>query len=372
MHIKCSKNDLMIALQTVFPAISTKSSLPILTNILLKITNDGILNLIATDLEITIKTQLKAEILKVGEVTIPAKKLIDITRELGNEDIELKVNEDAKVSIKSGKSKFSIMGITSEDFPAVPEFDYNNQKDLFFIDKNIFKDMIKKTSYAVSFDETRFVLNGILMKIENNKIIMVATDGRRLCYVDNNLENIESKNFEVIIPTRTVNELNKIIGMLNIEKIEIGIQDNQIAFNFDNNIIISKVIDGNFPNYNQVIPKNLDIEITLSKDELMSATRRVALLTSEKTNSIKYSFWNNKLLISASTQGIGDAEDEIEIEYDKSVFEIAYNPNYILDFLKNIDEKEVVLQVSTPVNPGILKPKNDAVNYICVIMPMRI
>src|SRR5574344_2009741 len=172
MHIKCSKNDLMIALQTVFPAISTKSSLPILTNILLKITNDGILNLIATDLEITIKTQLKAEILKVGEITIPAKKLIDITRELGNEDIELKVNEDAKISIKSGKSKFSIMGITSEDFPAVPECDSNNQKDLFLIDKNIFKDMIKKTSYAVSFDETRFVLNGILMKIENNKIIM--------------------------------------------------------------------------------------------------------------------------------------------------------------------------------------------------------
>jgi DNA polymerase-3 subunit beta len=371
MHIKCSKNDLLIALQTVFSAISTKTSLPILSNILFKISTDNVLELISTDLEITIKTKLEAEILKSGTITIPAKKLLDITRELGEDEIELKVDEDAKVSIKSGKSKFSIMGINSEDFPAIPEFDTKDYSTSFSINKDIFKDMIKKTSYAVSFDETRFVLNGILIKIENNKIIMVATDGRRLCYIDNELENAKVDNFEVIIPTKTINELNKIIGMFNIEKIDIGVKDNQIAFNFGENILISKIIDGIFPNYNQVIPKNLDIEITLSKDVLMASTRRVALLTNDKTNSVKYSFWNNKLIISASTQGVGDAEDEIEIEYDKTMFEIAYNPNYIMDFLKNIDEKEVILQVSTPINPGIIKPKGEN-SYICVVMPMRI
>jgi len=369
MHIKCFKNDLLAALQIIFPAISMKTSLPILSNVLLQVSEQGFLNLISTDLEITIKTNIKAEILKSGEITIPAKKLLDITREIGNDEIEIKVNEDAKISIISGKSKFSIMGLMAEDFPVVPEF--NNKDGFFVVNKEILKDMIKKTIFAVSFDETRYVLNGLFMKIENNKIILVATDGRRLCYIENKLEVENEKNIEVIIPTKTINELSKLMAMLDTEKVEIGLKDNQISFKMDKNEMISKIIDGNFPNYNQVIPKDFNISIELSKDDLFSITKRVALLTSDKNHSIKYSFWNNKLLVSAATQGVGDAEDEIDINYDKAVFDIAYNPNFVLDILRSIDTKEVVLELTTPVNPGVIKQKNSN-DYICVIMPMRL
>ncbi len=369
MHFKCSKNELLSALQVIFPAISNKTSLPILNNVLLKITENNILNLVSTDLEIAIKTQLNIEVLKSGEITLPAKKLLDITREIGGNEIELKSNEDLKVYITSGKSKFTIMGLDSSDFPAIPEI---GEKDsIFSINKEVLKDLIRKTIFAVSYDETRYILNGLLFKLEDNKLIVVSTDGRRLCYIKHILEQNAAQNKELVIPTKTVNELLKLLSVVNTENIEFIVGENQISFKLDKHILISKIIDGTFPNYNQVIPKNFSLSINLNKDELFSITKRVALLTSDKSQSIKYSFWNNKLLVSASSQGVGEAEDEIEISYDKSAFDIAYNPNFILDILRNIDGKEIVLELSTPVNPGVIRPI-DKINYICVIMPMRV
>ncbi|MCP4481742.1 MAG: DNA polymerase III subunit beta [bacterium] len=370
MHIKCLKSELLQALQVIFPAISTKTSLPVLSNVLLKITENNTLILISTDLEMTIKTYINATVIKKGGITIPAKRLLDITKELGTEEIELKVNEDFKVYLTSGKSKFTIMGLDEEDYPVIPEIMENDVH--FVIDKDLLKNMINKTIFSVSYDETRHVLNGIYVKVEDNKIIMVSTDGRRLCYIDNKFDAENSGNFDFILSTKTISELNKLIGMLTIDDVEIGIKDNQVAFKIDKHIMLAKLIQGIFPNYSQIIDQNFSMNIDINKEDLFAITKRVSILNMDKTESIKYSFWNNKLNVSVATQGIGEAEDEIDIVYEGSVFDIAYNPNYIMDVLRNMESDEISLMLSTPINPCAIKEKGTDSSYLCVIMPMRI
>ncbi len=368
MHIKCSKKDLMNSLSMCsMPAISNINNNPIINNLLFLFDNEK-LNLISTNLEITIKTDIKAEIIEKGNITIPAKKLIDITKE-ADENIDIISNEN-KVNIKFGNSRFSILGMSSDDYPSLPNLELKeDDSDIIFLEKNIFIQMIKKTIYAVSTDRDRFVLNGILLKIENKTLTLVSTDGKRLCVVSSELEKETTNFIEIIIPTKTINELLKILDKINSNILYIKTNDNQVLFKLGDTIFISKVVDGKFPNYKQVIPNNLTKKVILSRLEFLSATKRASIIN---LDSIKYLFNENKLIVSAISPGVGEIEDELKIDYTQENFEIAYNPRYIMDFLESIDDEKISLELDTSFNPCIIKPLKDDNNYICVIMPMRI
>ncbi|MFH1715530.1 MAG: DNA polymerase III subunit beta [Elusimicrobiota bacterium] len=369
MKIKCAKNELIQGIQIVLSAVSTKSSLPVLSNILFEAKEGGKVKLATTDLEIGVTTYINAEVLKEGGVTIPAKKLHDIIKEITTDEIEIKSNDDARVYIDSGTSHFSIMGLHRDDFPVLPDF--NTGDGEFVINKDILKSMLKKTVFAVSYDETRYVLNGLYMELDKGKLKFVATDGRRLAYIINNVEADKKLRTTVIIPTKAVNELNRLLSIIETENVNVGIKDNQIAFKIGEHIMVSRLIEGSFPNYEQVIPKNNETHVIIDKEDFMAVTRRVALMTSDKMNSIKYQFSDNKLKVSTSSQGIGEAEDELAIEYDGPTLEMAYNPMFIIDVLKNIETNTIKLEVSGALNPGILKPAGND-DYLCVVMPMRL
>ncbi|OGS38834.1 MAG: DNA polymerase III subunit beta [Elusimicrobia bacterium RIFOXYD2_FULL_34_30] len=367
MKVVCSKDTLLKGIGTVLGAVSQKSTLPLLSNLLFDAKGNN-LTLAATDLEVAVKTIIPAQVLKEGGTTLPGKLISDIVRKFDNQDIEVSADEQEKVILKSGKTKFSLVGISKTEFPVAINFEGGKS---FTIETSILKDMITKTKFAISTDETRYVLNGICFVIEKGKAIMVATDGKRLSFISNDDVVDKKLSFSLIIPSKAIEELLKIMSNSTVKEVEVGIFDNQVGFKIENTILRSRLIDGHFPNYDQVIPKERKGSIKIKTKDLLDATERVSLISAGRTSSIKYSIMKGKILLYSMEQGRGEGNDEIEIDYKGESFDVAYNPNYIIDMLKVCDSKEIILEFNTPVSPGVLKPDNDS-NYTYIIMPMRL
>lgn len=367
MKIICMKDELLKGTGIVSGAVSQKSTLPLLSNLLFD-AKDKYLTLAATDLEIAAKTVIKAQVLKEGGITLPSKLIVDIIKKSNHQEIEISTDEQDKVLIKSGKTKFSIVGISKKEFPVTVDFEGGK---IFKIKTSIIKDMIIKTRFAISTDETRYVLNGICFIIEKNKAIMVSTDGKRLAFVGR--ENVIDKKFSFtfIIPSKAIEELLKIISSTSSDEIEIGMFDNQIGFKINDTILKSRLIDGHFPNYEQVIPKEKKGELKIKTKEFLDATDRVSLISTGRTSSVKYSINKGKILLYSMEQGRGEGNDEVETDYKGEPFDVAYNPNYVVDMLRVIESKEVIFEFTTPVSPGVLRPTDDP-NYLYIIMPMRL
>jgi DNA polymerase III subunit beta len=383
MKVICSKGELLRGVQTVQTAVTGKGGLPILSNILLE-TEDNKLKLVSTDLEVGIKCTIKAEVVKKGAVTVPAKKFSDIVREMPDKEIEIEVSSDNKITIACQKAIFKVMGLPKDEFPILPEFKHENT---FKITQGALKDIIRKTIFAISTDETRYVLNGLYLQTSSNKIEVVATDGRRLAYIVGGSLPKASKRLNIIIPSKAINELNRIIDRDG--EVSISFSENQISFELDDILLVSRLIEGRFPNYEQVIPKSCPLKMKINTNELLNAVKRVSLLSPEKSESIKLALSDNKMIISANTQGVGEAEEEIAIAYKGTKFEVAYNPRYIADVLKNVDSEEVALEFTDAASPAIIRPEiketkqtketkttkavaKEPELYLCVIMPMRI
>lgn len=380
MKLSFSKSDLLNAVQTVQSSISVKSTLPILSNLLIQV-EKGAKNSPArvliegTDLEVGIRSTVKAEVIEEGKITVPAKKFGEIVREMPDgPEIELTTTENKKIELKCGKVRASLVALPPEDFPVIPEF---NKTGSFQLSKQVFREMIKKTSFAVSSDETRHVLNGIFFAVSSGELKMVATDGRRLAMISRNGAE-KTLNSSAIIPSKAINELLRLLALGEIEEsetIQIAPAQNQIAFKWSNSgeevVLISRIIDGNFPNYEQVIPKSKEIEVKVKTSEILSAVKRAALFAQDRGGSVRFSIGAGKLRISANSQSIGEEEEELEIAYKGQNFDIAFNPAFLLDVLKNADQQEVRFEFSTALNPGVIKPL-DSDRYLCVIMPMRL
>ncbi len=377
MQIICSKEELFKGVQSVQLAVSGKNVLPILNNILIESdsTSSGSATLIATDLETGIKCTILAEVKETGSITVPSKKFFDITRELpSNRDIEIYSKKNNELIITCDKINFKIMGMPKDEFPVLPEI---SKANTFDINQGVLKEAIKKTSFAVSNDETRYVLNGLCIQGNGSKIEIIATDGRRLAMVSElEVGKISGKKINVIVPSKAISQLNHIIGDNEEAKIHVMVSENQVCFKSDKTVLVSRLIEGHFPNYEQVIPKSSQIDVIVNTAELLSAIKRVSLLSSERSEAVKISIQKGKMIISSSTQGVGEASEEIELSYKGDDFEAAYNPFYIIDVLKNIDSDEIVLQLTNSLSPGIIKPnvKKDGVpyEYLTVIMPMRL
>jgi len=363
MKLEGKKETLLKGITTVQNAISLRSTLPILSNILLETTKDG-LTITGTDLDIGIVTKIPIGITTTGSITVPAKKLLDIIKELPEAPITISVRKNNMVQIVCANTQFKIMGIPKDDFPKLPEF---KDKESITLDQGLLKTMLNMTSFAISRDETRYILNGVYTLIKKNSIKMVATDGRRLAMIEKEIElpkNIEKK---VIIPTKTVQELNRDLKEEGETSIAFG--NNQIMFKLRDTIIISRLIEGEFPNYEQVIPKEIKEKVVVDREKFLLAARRASLLTSQESQGIKIDIEKNKMIISKHSPDIGEAREELDIAYKGSPFSIGFNPHYIIDVLKNLNEQSIGFELQNPEKPGVIRTKD---NYIYVVLPMQL
>ncbi|HEY1172820.1 MAG TPA: DNA polymerase III subunit beta [Verrucomicrobiae bacterium] len=365
MKFTIAKDQLINGLQAVQNVVSTRTTLPILSNVLLR--GEGTrLELTATDLDVSISGSVEAQIAKGGSVTLPVKRLFSIVRELPAGEIELEIDEKSVCSLRAGASFYKINGLAAEEFPPLPQFKENKKVTL---PQEKVKAMLKRTSFAISTDETRYVLNGIFVILKQDKVTMVATDGRRLALAEEEIGTDAQGEF--IVPTKAINELNRLLGTAG--EVEIKFTENQVAFTLKDEkggsiLLISKLVEGNYPNYKQVIPQESKERIALSREELLHALRRAEIMTSEKTNSVKLTFSKNTLSINANTPEVGEGRESIAVNYKGNDLSIAFNPTYMMDPLKALDGDEVFLELTDELSPGVIKINGP---FLYVLMPMR-
>ncbi len=369
--ISCLKKDLLKATQIIIGAITPKTTLPILSNILIETKKDNI-TIFATDLEIGMKYIIKCNVIKEGIITLPARHLTNIVKELPEGEIEIIEEKNNIINIKSNKILFQINSLKKDEFPKFPS---SPKKQSININTSVIKDMINKTAFAMSHDEVRYVLNGVCLEIEKggdkNKTLLkaVATDGKRLAYIFNSVNAPDNYTKKVIIPSKTINEISRIIDEW--ENIKIIIGEKQINFETDNIIITSRLIEGHFPDYNQILPKKHKERVKLNTEQFLTSVKRVALLINDKTNYIKLNLKKDVMLLSIETPEVGQAQEEIEIDYKGEELIMAFNPNYIMDILKNIRDDEIYFDFIDTENPGVIRQAN-LDNYLCVIMPIKV
>lgn len=363
MKFSVSKEKLLEGLQMVQNVVSTRTTLPILSNVLLQAGEDG-LRLTTTDLDVGVRGSIEATVEKPGTTTLPARRLATIVKELPASEIHVEVDSKNVASIRSGPSFFKILGLPEEEFPPFPEF---ADAKVFTIPQKDLKDGLKKTAYAISTDETRYVLNGILCTFKDNKLTLVATDGRRLALVEIELEFPRSQEVEIIIPTKAVNELQRLLGDEGDLKLSVG--ENQVAFELNNCLLVSKLIEGNYPNYRQVIPSESKERVTLERETFLNSVHRVSLLASDKSNSVKLIFSKNNIDITANTPEVGEARESIPVQYKGKDLSIAFNPEFLMAPLRNLGNDEVYLDLTDEMSPGVIKIPSP---FLYVLMPMRI
>lgn len=368
MQVHCLKEELLKGVQQVQSAISPRSTLPVLSNILMESNGEG-LRLSSTDLEVGIRCHVKADIRSGGATTVPARTLGEFLRTLDDgQELDIKVDDAQKMDIRSGKDRCVLVGLPKDDYPVLPEF---SQERAFTIPHATLKEIIRKTIFAVSTDETRYVLNGVDFIVEKGKITLVATDGRRLAYIQRDCGDKKAQA-SAIIPTKAMNELARILGPE--EKggeVSVGFTENQVTFKHKGTVVLSRLIEGHFPNFDQVIPKTHESEVRFNTRKLLAATQRAAVGTLERGGSVRYSLSKGKLQISASAQGRVEVESELEADYKGAPFTIAFNPAYLIDVFRALEAEEVVLELSTPLNPGVIRPVGDDL-YKYIVMPMQL
>ncbi len=368
MNLTVAKDQLIHGLQSVQNIVSSRTTLPILSNVLLK-AGDNKLELIATDLDVSVSCSGAANVKKKGSTTIPVKRFFSIIKELASPEIELEVDDKNASSIQAGASFYKINGLSADEFPPVNPLKEDKKITL---PQEKFRGMLKKTSFAISSDESRYVLNGIFISLKEHKITMVATDGRRLALVDEEVDIPETSQGEFIIPTKTVNELSRLLG--DKGDIEICYVENHASFTLKDDkgftiLIISKLVEGNYPNYRQVIPSEAKERIALPREELLAATRRAQIMTSDKANSIKVAITRNNLAITANSPEVGEARESLAINYKGKDMAIAFNPAYLVEPLTALADDEVYLELIDELSPGVLKINGP---FLYVVMPMRL
>lgn len=372
MKVICSKTDLFRGIQTVQNIISAKTTLPILSHLLLE-TKENQLRLVSTDLETGIACLVPAEVLEPGGIAVPARKIGEIVRDLPETGVHLDVKEGV-ITINCQKGVFKIAGLERDDFPELPQ---PKEDKSFTLRRGVLKEMLKKTSFAVSRDETRRALTGIFFIIEEGKLKLVATDGRRLACIERKVEIPPGVEGEVIVSFKASNEVFHLLDE-GEKKIKIVLGENQIAFYLDDTKLISRLIEGHFPEYHKVIPKKPKEKVVLTREPFLLALRRVSVLTSEKFSSVRLDVSKNKILLTTTAPEIGDAKEELDLDYKGGEISVAFNPVYMLDFLKNEEEEKICLELTDALNPGLMRPvisdkeRSEEEKHLYVIMPMKL
>jgi len=367
MKLAVTKDQLINGLQAVQNVVSTRSTLPVLSNILLRAAENR-LELTATDLDVSVTCNVEAVVARPGSFTIPAKRFFGIVRELTGSEIELDVDDRNFCSINCGASYFKMMGLPAEEFPNLQAF---TEKSRLLLPQDKVRTMLRRTAFAVSTDETRYVLNGIYFSVRDHKMTMVATDGRRLALADEDVDIPAETALEFIVPNKALVELGRLLQTKG--EVELCCGENQVSFQLRDErgfsvLLTSKLVEGNYPNYRQVIPSEAAERVTLVREEFLQALRRAEIMTSDKSNSVKLTFTRNNLAITANTPDIGEARESIAINYKGRDVSIAFNPIYLMDPLKAVETDEVFFDLTDELSPGVVKINGP---FLYVIMPMR-
>jgi DNA polymerase-3 subunit beta len=363
MKLSISKSALLNGLQTVQNVVGVRSTIPVLANTLINVDKEKIW-LTTTDLDMTVRCSIPATVTKTGSTTLPVKRLVSIIRELPDAEIQIECDEKNTAQLTCGSSFFKIIGLAEDEFPPIPK---PEEKFAYRMDQGLFKQMLKKVGYAASTDETRFVLNGVLLSFKGGKLAVVATDGRRLALVEQEIDFPADAEGDMILPSKAVSELLHVLadeGEMNIQR-----SQNQIMFAFGDILIISKLIDGTYPNYRQVIPAHCDERIAVEREGLLIALRRVSLLVSDKTSATRLTFGKNKLTIAVSTPDIGEARETLPIKYTGKEITVAFNAEFMMDPLKNLTQDEIFMELTDDMSPGVMKCD---MPFLYVLMPMRV
>ncbi|HBO87377.1 MAG TPA: DNA polymerase III subunit beta [Verrucomicrobia bacterium] len=367
MKLTIDKNQLLETLQKVQSIVGQRTTLPILSNVMLE-AHKGKLICTTTDMEVSLRTSIEADIEEEGSTTLPARRFFSICRDLPSHQVELSLesgkDSSEVVTIISGSFKGELGGLSKNDFPPMPVFE---ESFSYTLGQGILKDTLQKTSYAASSDESRAILNGSLMSFRDGKLITVCTDGRRLALVEQDIEMPEEAQIDVVVPTKTVNELIKSLGVE--EDVEIRMSSTQISFEFGNILIISKLIDGTYPNYKQVIPSQCEERISVERELLQSAVRRVSLMLDDQAAAVRLDISENRIELTTSTPEIGTATESIPVKYSGKTISIAFNPTYLVAPLKHLESDEVFIELSDETSPGVIKSN---IPFLYVIMPIRV
>ncbi len=375
MKFKVNRDHFSNGLNQVLNVVGTRPTMPILRNVLIE-ASDGAVTFRTTNLDLAIRCSIKAEVEEEGGLTLPVRKLSSIVRELPNLDVDVETDSKPSARIKSGGSQFQMVGIAADEFPPLPEFDDQRQ---FTLPQETLLSMLRSVSYAQSTDESRYILNGVFFNFADDKLTMVATDGRRLAMVGFDLPVEDGQAGHLILPAKTVAELERLLGQG--EAVKISFNDRQVAFEIDlhdsakesglveNLYLVSKTVEGRYPDYQQVIPKETEHRVRIERELLQDCVHRAALVISEKTNSVKLKMSENLLEISGRSSEYGESHESMAISYDGPEVQIAFNPQFLLDPLKAVLQDEVYLEFKDELSPGVFKTLE---NFLCVVMPLRL
>jgi DNA polymerase-3 subunit beta len=367
MKFTITRERLHEGLMAVAASVPAKTTLPVLSNILLETRGDG-LRLAGTDLDIAVSTVVPAEVDDEGAVTVPARKLVEIVRELPSAAVRITSSGEQRVNLECGRSRFKLLGIPRDEFPSFPPVSFERS---WRVASSDLQKLIHHVSFAASTEESRPILNGVLWERRGERMRMVATNGHRLAKMDVPVSGgAGSEDF--IVPPKALDQVRRLFGPA--DEIEIAKSDNHLGFQGGSTQVYTRLIEGPYPNYEQVIPRENDKAATIDKEALSSALRRVGVVASDQTHRVRLSFSSGALKFSVNTPDLGEAQDEIAVTYDGEPLEIGFNANYLLEILKYMPTEEVRFTFSAPERAATVEPVgwDDAASYLCLVMPLRL
>ncbi len=376
MKLRIARDELLTGLQRVQGVVEKRNTMPILSNILLEAKSDGV-DIIATDLELGMRGLYKATVKEPGTITLSARKLYEILKELPDGEIDLTVGANNWATIQSGKSQFKIVGLPSTEYPALPAIE---REGLTPLSGTGLANLIRKTLFAVGDNDARYILNGLLITLtasdKKTTLRLVGTDGHRLAVADQDVGSAAGKDgpkeIKAIIPKKAALEMRHLLEEGDGEPL-IGFTKNLMIFRKSGLLLTSRLMEGTYPNYQQVIPKDkeADKRVTVSKPELEGALRRVAVLSRDKTNAVKVTFASGKITLFSSNPDFGEATEELSAQYRGEALTTGFNARYLLDVLGVVDGESVTLQMDAPLSPCLVREPGNA-GFTCVVMPVKV
>jgi DNA polymerase-3 subunit beta len=369
-----SSQELNYLVNKLLNVVTQKATIPILTNILIE-ARKGELILTATDLTVGVRCVAEAKVLEEGATTLPARRFAQLIRELSSLNVEISTNDNDVTQIVAGSSKFKMHGMNKSEFPALPEV--GDAKQLKIKQKEL-KEVLFSTSFAVSREDNRYVLTGVFLHVEGNKASFVGTDGKRLAKTYLDIESDAMQNGSYIVPLKAVEEIQKNLNDGD-EYATLFLLEDKIAVQANDTLLVTKLLTGDYPDVDRVIPKSPETLVSLHRDELTSLLRQISLFTADTSNSVRFTFTEGELALTANTLEVGEGLVKMPVNYTGSKLEIAFNPNYFLDVLKHSNSETVKMGITDAFNPGVITPEIDDETAagadprpLYVLMPMRL
>jgi len=368
MKFTISREKLQEGLQAVTAAVPAKTTLPVLANLLVETTDRGI-RFSATDLDIAVSTEVSADVESPGAITIPAKKLSEIARELPPSPVKISARGDQRVTLECGRSKFKLLGLPRDEFPTFPSVRFN---DSWRVKSGELQKLISHTAFAASTEESRPILNGVLWELREERMRMVATNGHRLAKMELLVDSSSAPPGDLIVPPKALEQIRRLFPAE--EELEIARGDNHLGFRSPFTSVFTRLVEGPYPNYEQVIPKDNDRYALADKAALMSALKRMSVIASDQTHRIKMSFNTGMLKFSVTTPDLGEASDELPVTYTGDQLDIGFNATYLLEILRFMPTEQVRLTFKAPERAATIEPEgwDDPAKYLCLVMPLRL